>query len=78
VRHYGGDGGPATEAYLGNPAAVAVDAAGNLYIADPRHSHIRRVDRSGTITSYVGNGFGRDRGDGGSRLTLKSPRRAQS
>ena len=71
VRHYGGDGGPATEAYLGNPASVAVDAAGNLYIADPRHSHIRRVDRSGTITAYVGNGFPRDRGDGGSRLNAE-------
>ena len=71
ARHYGGDGGPATEAYLGNPASVAVDAAGNLYIADPRHSHIRRVDRSGTITAYVGNGFARDRGDGGSRLNAE-------
>lgn len=38
-----GDGGPATNAYLTNPTGVAVDNAGNLYIADTNHFRIRKV-----------------------------------
>jgi len=55
--HYGdlGDGGPATEAVIGYPRAVAVDGAGNLYI--PGNNTVRKVDSTGTITTIVGNGL---------------------
>ena len=68
-RAYGGDGGAATEGYLGNPHDVAVDREGNFYIADTRYSHVRRVDKSGVIEAYVGNGFPGDQGDGGPSIS---------
>lgn len=68
ARAYGGDGGPATAAYLGNPHAVAVDAQGRLLIADTRHAHIRRVDADGVIRTVVGTGMAWDSGDGGPAL----------
>jgi DNA-binding beta-propeller fold protein YncE len=40
---FSGDGGPATEAGLAGPEGVAVDAAGNLYIADSGNDRIRKV-----------------------------------
>ncbi len=57
---FAGDGGPATDAELDNPEAVAVDAAGTvLYIADYGSSHLRRVDlTTGIITTVAGNGTG--------------------
>ena len=51
-----GDGGPATSASLAFPRGVAVDAAGNLYIADQKNGRIRKVSPDGTITTAVGNG----------------------
>jgi uncharacterized protein (TIGR03437 family) len=51
-----GDGGPAVDAHLGSPGGVAVDAAGNLYIADWGHDRIRKVDASGIITTVAGGG----------------------
>ena len=61
-RGFAGDGGPATSATLGHPEDVAVDALGNLYIADTNNWRVRRVDPSGTITTVAGGGTG---GDGG-------------
>jgi sugar lactone lactonase YvrE len=52
-----GDGGLATQASLNNPADVAVDPDGNLFIADQYHGRIRRVDAvSGIITTVAGGG----------------------
>jgi uncharacterized protein (TIGR03437 family) len=51
---FSGDGGPATSASLGYPLGVAVDAAGNLFIADGYR--IRKVSASGVITTVAGNG----------------------
>src|SRR5208282_1269376 len=53
---YSGDGGPATSAELYVPYGVAVDSAGNLYIADINNNRIRKVDASGIITTVAGNG----------------------
>ena len=60
-----GDGGPATSACLSNPRDVAVDDAGNLFIADSGNRRIRRVDPAGTIDTVAGNGQYDFCGDGG-------------
>ncbi len=52
---YGGDNGPAASAQLNNPAGVAVDAAGNLYIADTSNARIRKVS-NGVIITVAGGG----------------------
>ena len=53
--NYGGDGGPATEAELSFPTGIAVDAIGNLYIADSANYVIRKVNSAGTISTVAGN-----------------------
>ena len=60
-----GDGGPATEAKLTNPAGVALDGRGNLYIADTGAHRIRRVDGQAIITTVAGVGRKGFTGDGG-------------
>jgi uncharacterized protein (TIGR03437 family) len=62
---FSGDGGPATSATLDNPLHVAVDASGNLFIADTFNHRIRKVSASGIITTVAGNGTGGFSGDGG-------------
>ena len=62
---YGGDGGPAVQAHLNLPGSVAVDAAGNLYIADIRNHRIRAVDIDGNIFTIAGTGTRSLSGDGG-------------
>ena len=61
----GGDGGPAVEARLDKPRGIAVDSAGDLYIADSDNHRVRRVDSSGTITTVAGTGERGHGGDGG-------------
>ena len=52
-----GDGGPAAEALLWNPKSVAVDASGNVFIADYWPRRIRKVNAAdGTISTVAGNG----------------------
>lgn len=64
---YSGDGGAATAAELKVPVDIAIDGAGDLYIADYGNNVIRKVDTQGNISTVAGNhamgvGFG---GDGG-------------
>jgi len=61
---FSGDGGPATSASLWQPNGVAVDSAGNLYIADQYNYRIRKV-ADGIITTIAGNGVYGFSGDGG-------------
>ena len=56
----------AVQAQLNRPGAVAVDGAGNLYIADSRNNSVRKVDSTGTITTVAGTG---EYGFGGGRRT---------
>ena len=66
VRGFSGDGGPATQAALNleNPGALAVDASGNLYIADTWNQRIRCVTPDGLIFTVAGTGEPGFRGDG--------------
>ncbi|HVN94515.1 MAG TPA: Ig-like domain repeat protein [Terracidiphilus sp.] len=84
-----GDGGPATQAELYLPSSVALDGAGNLYIADSLHNRIRMVCASATsatiqgttcagagiISTIAGNGNPSNTGDGGpaASATLSDP-----
>ena len=71
-----GDGGPALQAQLGNPFAIAVDAAGNQFIADASNNVIRKIDPTGVISTVVGTGLSGPLGDNGPALsaTLSQPR----
>jgi sugar lactone lactonase YvrE len=63
---YSGDDGPAREARLNGPAGLAVDAYGNVYVADMLNHAIRRVNAAtGTIETVVGCGAAGFGGDGG-------------
>jgi sugar lactone lactonase YvrE len=53
---FGGDSGPATAARFNLPLGLAVDAAGNLYIADSRNQRVRKVDPNGILTTVAGGG----------------------
>ncbi len=61
---FAGDGGPATSAKLSGPWAVALDAGGNLYIADTRNGRVRKVTPDGVISTIAGGGAFGVAGDG--------------
>ncbi|HWD20016.1 MAG TPA: hypothetical protein VHB20_12130 [Verrucomicrobiae bacterium] len=62
---FSGDGGPATNAELNYPASVAVDGAGNLFIADFYNNRVRKVAANGVISTVAGNGTNGFSGDDG-------------
>ena len=70
-----GDGGPATLAILRQPGGVAADNRGNLYIAETGGHRVRKLDRSGVITTVAGTGVAGFTGDGGAATAaqLSSP-----
>ena len=71
---FGGDGGPATEALFNFPSAVAVDGAGNIYIADTSNHRIRKVDTEGMISTFAGTGEQGFSGDGGPAIEAQLSR----
>jgi sugar lactone lactonase YvrE len=68
-----GDGGPATEASFSFPLGqsarpggrIAIDPAGNLYVADTSNFRVRKIDTTGIVTTVAGNGELGRAGDGG-------------
>ena len=62
---YGGDGAPARGAGLNLPKGIAVDVAGNIYLADYGNSRVRKIDTQGNINTIGGNGKALFSGDGG-------------
>ena len=67
---FGGDGASAASASLAHPTALALDAQGNIYIADSNNQRIREVT-GGTINTVAGNGTQGFSGDGGSATQAK-------
>jgi sugar lactone lactonase YvrE len=66
VRGFSGDGGPAIKAQMNNVLGIAVDAQGNIYLADDGNRRIRKITRDGKIRTIAGNGKPRGPlGDGG-------------
>jgi len=65
IAGFSGDGGPATSAQVNLPYGLAVDLAGNLYIADLNNNRVRRVAPDGAISTYAGSGGEASSGDGG-------------
>ena len=68
---FGGDGGVALNAELNGPQAIAIDSAGNIYIADSKNNRVRRVDVNGFITTVAGSGTAGFSGDGGAATTAE-------
>lgn len=62
---FSGDGGPATAALLDGVFGLAIDAAGNIFIGDVNNFRVRKINTTGTITTYAGNGTAGNSGDGG-------------
>jgi hypothetical protein len=68
---FAGDGGSATSAKLYSPRSVAIDASGNIYIADYQNYVIRKVNTSGVISTFAGNHIAGETGDGGAATSAK-------
>ncbi len=69
VPSYTGDGSAAVAAGLAAPSALALDAAGDVFIADTLNCAIRKVDTSGVITTVAGIGMHGFGGDGGPAMS---------
>lgn len=70
---YSGDGGPAVSARLRTPVSVYAAGTGDLFIADAGNSVVRRVDRSGIITTVAGGGAVEQDGVSATQSALTNP-----
>ena len=71
-----GDGGSSLAAQFWSPRAVAVDIAGNLYVADTQNHRVRKVTRGGVVSAFAGSGQLGSSGDGGpaTAASMNEPR----
>jgi sugar lactone lactonase YvrE len=60
---YRGDGGPASLAEFNSPVCIACDNAGNIFIADPGNSRVRKINSSGIVSTIAGNGIASNNDD---------------
>ena len=76
VAGFSGDGGSALNAQLNFPYGLALDSAGNVYVADYGNERVRRIAPDGTITTIAGTGTKASSPDGAapSNTSLLSPR----
>ncbi len=70
---FSGDGGPALLASLNDPEGIAVDAKGNLYIADTFNDRVRQVDANGIIRTIAGGGSELNDGRKATQAKIVSP-----
>ena len=68
---YSGDGGIGTSAQFANPFGIAVDSAGNVYVADQVNNRIRKITKDGNINTVAGNGTFGYTGDKGSATSAE-------
>lgn len=67
---FGGDNGPALSAKFRKPSGLAMDSLGNIYVTDVDNHRVRKIDTSGTITTFAGTSLGYS-GDGGPATIAK-------
>jgi uncharacterized protein (TIGR03437 family) len=65
TKGFSGDNGPATSAQFAEISALAVDAAGNVYVADDGNFRVRKISTNGIVTTIAGTGVQGSQGDGG-------------
>lgn len=69
---FSGDGGPATNAKLGGPFSLALDAGGNLFFTDYLNRRVRKISANGNISTVAGTGGFSQSGDGGPATSADS------
>ena len=62
---FSGDGGPALQAQINHVVGLAIDAQGNMFLAEENNSRIRKVSPDGVISTFAGTGVPGFSGDGG-------------
>jgi sugar lactone lactonase YvrE len=68
---FSGDGGPANAVQLNGPSGMALDATGNIYVADTMNHRIRLIAANGTISTVAGTGTCAFSGDGGAAVAAQ-------
>lgn len=71
VTGFSGDGGPAIDAQVSQPAGLTFDNLGNLYFSDMWNNRIRKIDLAGNISTIAGTGNASNTGDGGLALNAE-------